>query len=170
MAKICDNTSVAMIVKDSEGRISMIERKIYNPGFALPAGHQDGDSPEDAARKELSEEVGLEAGKMRVLFARDLPNPCKREGGGHHFWTVFEIESWSGEVRTSEEEVKEYLWADEAAIKSFAKKLENFMAEKNLSFDNLPDLVRATNEDEDWKKNPGLEPPMYIIFKELGII
>lgn len=170
MAKICDNTSVAMIAKDEEGRILMIERKKYNPGFALPAGHQDGDSPEDAARKELSEEVGLKACKMKIVFARDLPNPCKRENGSHHFWTVFEVEDWLGEVKPSEDETRGYLWADSGAIADFAKKLENFMAGNNLSFDDFPTLVRATNENEDWKRDPGLEPAMHPIFKDLGLI
>ncbi len=170
MAKICDNTSAATIVKDGNGRILMIERKKYNPGFALPAGHQDGNTPEDAARRELSEEVGLKAGKMKIVFTRDLPNPCKREGGSHHFWTVFEIEDWSGEVRSSEDEVKKYLWADSTAISEMARKLENFMVQNNLSFDDFPALVRASNESEEWKADPGLEPAMYPIFKTLGLI
>src|SRR3989344_6505300 len=67
MPKKCDNTSVAVIVKDldcrnfSLDRILLIERKIYNPGFALPAGHCDGDDVEKTAKKELFEEVGLTA-------------------------------------------------------------------------------------------------------------
>ena len=107
---------------------------------------------------------------MKIVFTRDLPNPCRRERGGHHFWTVFEVENWSGEVKPSEDEAKSYLWADSAAVADFAGKLEKFMARNSLSFDDLPALVRASNESDDWKLNPGLEPAMHPIFKELGLI
>ena len=55
--KKCDNTSVAAIVKDSQNRILLIERKKYNPGFALPTGHEDGDGAEKALIKSTGPEA-----------------------------------------------------------------------------------------------------------------
>lgn len=170
MVKKCDNTSVAVIVKNPEGKILLIERKKYNPGFALPAGHEDGDGSEKAAKKEFLEETGLVADFLRSRLLITLKNPCKREGGSHHRWSIFIAEKWHGEVKKSEDEVKSFVWADKEMILEFARRLENFMKENNLSIDNLPVVVRVTNESESWKRVPGLEPPMYVLFKELGII
>lgn len=170
MSKKCDNTSVAVIVKNTEGKILLIERKIYNPGFALPAGHQDGDNAEKATKKELFEEVGLRALSLRPKLAITLQNTCKREGGNFHRWTIFIAERWEGEVKPSEREVKSIYWADESKILELARKLEEFIARNNLSIDNLPSLIKATNEMREWKDNLGLEPVMYMLFKELKII
>jgi len=34
----------------------------------------------------------------------------------------------------------------------------------------LPEMTKLFSENELWKENPGLEPVMYFLFKELGII
>lgn len=169
MAKICDNTSSALIVRDG-GKILFIERKKYNPGFALPAGHQDGDTPKDAAMKELSEEVGFTATEVQEVLVKTLKNPCKRDGGTHHKWTVFEVKNWHGSISPSEDEAKQAVWLSLEQIKGFSDKLEQFIDKNNLSFDDLPTLVRATNDSKEWWDSPGLEPPMYLLFKDLGII
>ena len=178
MSKKCDNTSVAVIARDPDcrnsslDRILLIERKKYNPGFALVAGHQDGDNSEKAAKKELFEEVGLSADFLRPRLLITLNNPCKREGGSYHRWEIFIAEKWSGNIKKSENEVKNFIWADKVMIKELASRLEKFAEENKLSVDNkhLSELVKATNESESWKRSPGLEPPMYVLFKELGII
>jgi len=171
MTQQCDNKSVGILVWD-EGKLLMIERKKYNFGFALPAGHQDGDDSETAARKELAEEVGLDAESLEKKLTLTLPNPCKREGGSHHEWTIFETAKWSGKVKPSADEAKGYLWADRKKLVELSRRLEEFAAEINvlLNPENLPRLVKATNEIISWRKNPGLEPPMYFLFKKLGII
>lgn len=171
MPKICDNKSVGMIVW-KERKLLMIERKKHNPGFAIPAGHQDGDDPETAARRELSEEVGLVAETLLEKCARTLPNTCPREGGTYHLWTIFEVAKWHGDIKASPTETKRYLWADRDEILEFARQLEDYALrhEVELIVDNLPEIVEITNLDQTWQENPGLEPPMYFLFKELGII
>lgn len=171
MAKVCDNKSAGVLVWNN-GKLLMIERKKYNPGFAIPAGHLDGGSPESGARRELVEEIGLTAGSLEKKLIFAMPNTCKREGGSFHEWTLFEARDWSGEISASEEEVKGYCWVDRAELLSLKTDLEAFAERKNLSLilENLPLVVQATNEDGEWGKNPGLEPPMYFLFKKLGLI
>lgn len=176
MTKKCDNTSVGVIVQDPDcrnsllDRILLIERKIYNPGWALPAGHQDGAEPEKAAKNELFEEVGLTALYLRPRLIKTLQNTCKREGGTFHRWIIFTAEKWSGEPKMSEREVKNFIWADNAKITELAQMLEKFISENNLLLEDLPALIKATNESDGWKKAPGLEPTMYVLFKDLKII
>ena len=171
MAKKCDNKSVAVVVRRGQD-ILMIERKKYNFGFALPAGHQDGDDPETTAKKELFEEVGLIANAIVKKLNTRLPNPCKRDGGVYHDWTVFEATKWSGDVKLSADETKSYIWTDKAMVAQIIKRLEDFLLSAHilLTAENLPEIVKKTNEDEEWKESPGLEPPMYFLFKELKLI
>lgn len=171
MAKICDNKSVGILVW-KDGKLLMIERKKYNFGFAIPAGHQDGDDPEAAARKELFEEVGVDAERLEEKLKISLPNPCKREGGTHHGWTVFEAIKWNGEIKPSADETNDYFWADPERVAELTERLEGFTGIKNVPLDlkSLPLLVGATNEDVSWRVNPGLEPPMYFLLKNLGLI
>lgn len=171
MAKICDNTSVGIIIW-REGKLLIIERKKYNFGFAIPAGHQDGDDTVITAKKELEEEIGLIADEFQEKVVLELPNPCKREGGTHHLWHVLEAKNTRGEIKPSEEETKSYIWADLPKLKLLARNLEEFSKKIGieLQIQNLPVIVKATNEDPTWIKAPGLEPPMYFLFKKLQII
>ncbi len=173
MSKLCDNKSVGILVwKDDT--LLMIERKKYNFGLAIPAGHQDGDDPKTAALNELSQEVGLSTPELQEILSISLPNPCKREGGTHHEWTIFEARGWTGEVRPSPDETKEYFWADRKRIAQLTGRLQEFAASNSISLHpdghGLPRLIEITNADPSWHENPGLEPPMYFLFKELGII
>lgn len=173
MAKKCDNKSVAILVRKDD-KILVIERKQYNFGFALTAGHQDGDDPLTCAKKELGEEVGLNMEQGVVVLEMKLQNPCKRENGSYHDWSVVEAVKWSGDVNIvqPDDEAKSYLWVDKEAISAMVKKLEDFAKKIDVSLtkENLPEIVRKTNESPAWAQNPGLEPPMYFLFKELHII
>ncbi|MEK9177792.1 MAG: NUDIX hydrolase, partial [Patescibacteria group bacterium] len=60
MSKICDHKSVGMFIWNDD-KLLLIERGKRPYGFAVPAGHVDGDKTfEIAAIRELKEEVGLD--------------------------------------------------------------------------------------------------------------
>jgi len=81
MTKTCDHTSVGIIVRQGD-KFLLIERMKFPFGFAPPAGHVDGDeSFEIAARRELTEEVGLEAVSIKLLFEGRKENVCRRHDG-----------------------------------------------------------------------------------------
>lgn len=171
MPKVCDNTSVAILVwRDS--KLLMIERKKYNFGFAVPAGHQDGLDPVQTANSELGEEIGLTPDALEQKLELALPNTCKRDGGTHHLWTVFEATTWHGEIKPSQDETKSFIWADREALLKMVAVLEEFSKRKGIALDtaHVAELQRATNEDKSWIAQPGLEPPMFFLFKRLGII
>lgn len=155
MAKICDHTSVGMIVS-KESKILLIERANFPKGFACPAGHVDGDeSYELSATRELKEEVGLDAESLELLIDKRKDNPCKREGGSWHHWKVYKTEAL-GEIQRSLDETKKAGWYGLDEIKKLGARTEEYVAGKI--------------SEEDWDKNPGLEPIWFDWFKELKII
>lgn len=152
---ICDNTSVGIIAKKGDS-ILLLERKKFPYGFAAPAGHvDDHGSFEDAAREELSEETGLEATNLKLLFEERKDNKCRREGGDWHLWKVYEAEA-VGEFKDNKDETKQVGWYTKEELNSLA-------ARTNLY------LVGKIPEDE-WQKQPGLEPIWLEFLKKLGIL
>lgn len=155
MSKICDHTSVGMIVWKDE-KILLIERASFPKGFACPAGHVDGDeSYEISAKRELEEEVGLNASELELLIDKRMDNPCKREDGTWHHWKVFKTKA-SGEIKRSLDETKNADWYDLNEIKNLSIRTQEYLG--------------GEISEEEWDKNPGLEPVWFEWFKELQII
>ncbi|TSC92239.1 MAG: hypothetical protein CEN89_779 [Candidatus Berkelbacteria bacterium Licking1014_7] len=155
MPKLCDNKSVGMLVWRND-ELLLIERKKPPFGFAPPAGHVDKDTSfEVAAKRELKEEVGLEANSIEFLIEGRKDNLCRREGGNWHYWKIYKI-STNGEIKRSDDETKQANWYDKNQIGILAKKTKNYLA-------------GGISEDE-WIKNPGLEPVWLEWLSELKII
>lgn len=155
MTQICDNKSVGIIVR-KDGKLLLIERKKFPPGFSLPAGHLDGDSSfEIAAKRELEEEVGLAATKLELLIEGRKENVCRREGGSWHYWKIYTAEA-KGEVEGNKDETKRVGWYGKKELRELAERTENYLNKE------IP--------EEEWEKSPGLEPVFYEWFKELDII
>ncbi len=125
MSKICDHTSVGMMVW-KEGKLLLIERAKFPFGFAVPAGHVDEDTNfEDSASRELEEEVGLKATNLKLLLDERKENICRREGGTWHHWKVYEAEV-TGELNRSEDETKKADFYTIDQIKELAEKTDKF--------------------------------------------
>ena len=150
----CDHASVGILVKQ-EDKILLIERKRFPFGFALPAGHCDGDSYEIAARRELEEEVGLRAEELSIITEGKKGNLCRRKDGTWYYWKIYQAKV-SGQLRLSKDETKQAGWYTKEQLQRLARKTEDYLS-GNIS-------------EEDWRCSPGLEPIWYQWFKELEII
>ena len=153
MSKVCDHTSVGMLVWNGD-KLLLIERAKFPFGFAVPAGHVDDDisfgdetnnheaAYQKTARRELKEEVGLDAVGLELITEGRKENPCRREGGSWHYWKFYKA-NVSGDIASkvvrSLDETKNVGWYTKTQIQELAK----------------------TNK---------LEPVMYQWFKDLKII
>jgi len=155
MPKICDHTSVGMLVWQGD-KLLLIERKRPPFGFAPPAGHVDGDeSFEISARRELSEEVGLETLNMELLIEGRKDNACRREDGTWHYWKIYRIES-AGDIKPSVDETKQARFFDRTELMALIARTESYL--------------RGEIAQADWEAVPGLEPVWLEWLKELKII
>lgn len=155
MARKCDHKSVGMLVWRN-GSLLLIERKKPPFGFAPPAGHIDDDTSfEDAARRELKEEVGLDTRHIELVTEGRKENPCRREDGTWHYWKLYLVET-AGEVKRSEDETKRAGFYTTDEMTSLAERTRTY-------------LDGAIDQDE-WEQSPGIEPVWYEWFREMNVI
>lgn len=155
MSKICDHTSVGMLIWKDD-KILLIERMKFPFGFAPPAGHVDGDaSYEESAMREVEEEVGLKVKNLELLIEGRKENKCRREDGSWHYWKIYKAET-NGEVQRSLDETKQVVWLLSDELKTLSKRTEEYLA--------------GDISEDDWQKKPGIEPVWHEWFKELKII
>ena len=68
------NVTAGAVVTDDEGRVLLLKH-VFRPGsgWGIPGGFlEEGEQPEEAIRRELREETGLELETTELLFARTL--------------------------------------------------------------------------------------------------
>lgn|GEM_PF-1656732 len=168
MAKLCNNLSEGQIIWTSPDHLIVIDRGNYPQAKAMPAGHEP-------VAQEVAEEVGLMILENELVWQGMIDNPCKREGGTHHYWKVYETNRASGEIKAGSDAKRASVmsWLDFAYI---ASRTEHFMLKYGISYHQVGDLTRAIfgtdptgqETDPEWKENPGLEPVWYYIFRDLG--
>lgn len=77
------------VVFDARGRVLLVRRKFapFRGHYALPGGFVEiGETVEDAARRELEEETGVKAGRVRLVGVYSDP---RRDPRGHTCSVVF---------------------------------------------------------------------------------
>src|ERR1700730_3464278 len=73
--------AAGVMIFDKEGRILLLEH-VFRPdsGWGIPGGFlSKGEQPEEALRRELREEAGLELDQVELLFARTVRRPRQIE-------------------------------------------------------------------------------------------
>jgi len=119
--KICNHTSVGVVLFDSQGKLLLIDRKIFPLYFACPAGHlKDQESPDSGAIREAQEEVGLTISNLKLLLNERFENPCSRQGGTWHNWWIYRAD-FSGELKPSGRETKQAGWYSPSEIEAIRK-------------------------------------------------
>ncbi len=78
--------NVAAILQRADGRVLLAQRSDYPESWQFPQGGVDrGESPDEAVRREVLEEVGLSPatyslGERRGPYRYDFPHGCDRRG------------------------------------------------------------------------------------------
>ncbi len=153
--KKCDHTSVGMFVWKND-KLLLIERAKFPFGYAVPAGHLDGDTDyEIAARRELKEEVGLDVVRLDLVFDGRKENPCRREDGTWHHWKLYRVES-VGDLSPSLQETKRADWYSVEQIEVLTVRTKKFLA--------------GEISPSEWEMNPGLEPVMAEFWNSLRLL
>lgn len=160
MSGRCDNTSVGVVITSTKGEIVLLKRAFFPVGIAPAAGHiDDHGSAVQAAIDEVYEELGLivQAEDLKsVIVDRRVENRCKRPGGDHHIWSVYQTSNFSGSLKPSEDETKGAHWYTTEEVQQLADRTKAYQA-GNLT-------------EEEWCTEPGLEEIWLNFFQELNLV
>ena len=159
--KNCDNKSVGVIIQSPEGEFALLKRARFPIGIAPPAGHIDEHGlPEQAAVIEVQEELGLVIAINRlrntVIQDRRVDNLCRRPGGDHHNWWVYESNEYSGELAPNADETQGADWHNPDQLQALADRTKAFQT--------------GQVGQEEWQTSPGLEEIWLDFFTELGYV
>lgn len=129
--KNCDNRSVGVIIQSLEGDFALLRRARFPIGIAPPAGHIDEHGqPERAAVNEVQEELGLVMAinglRNTVIQNRRVNNPCRRPGGDHHYWWVYESNEFSGDLVPDADETQGAGWYSPDQLQALAQQNKSF--------------------------------------------
>ncbi|MGH3477552.1 MAG: NUDIX hydrolase [Gammaproteobacteria bacterium] len=139
----CTNAVAGILVIRDE-RLLLIERAKPPYAWAPPAGHVDpGETHRQAAERELHEEVGLRATRLRLLLVHRYDTWCRRPGDNWHQWAVYKATTEGDPVR-SETETRALRWVTPAELDELGK----------LTLAHLA----VSSGSEQWRREPGLEP------------
>ena len=157
--KTCCKTSVGVLILSADrSELLMIERNTLPAGIAPVAGHalDEHDSYQDAAREEVSEEIGLLVTGLRRLPGGGYhPGRCRRENSTGHTWELFEA-TVAGNLDPSEREVAAVDWWDLSEIQPLADRTAAYAAGRLSTYE--------------FAEEPGLEPVWCHHLTELGYI
>lgn len=158
----CDNLSVGVIVRNSDGKFAILKRAKFPPGYSPAAGHiDDHGSPERAAVDEVSEEIGVTIAVAdlhpTVIHKRRINNVCRREGGDHHVWYVYEAVVGNEVVLVAnEDQARSASWLTQTELDTLAARTALYKA--------------GGITEEEWQENPGMEPIWVDFMTELGYV
>ena len=159
MSKVCDHTSVGIVIKDKAGRFALLKRARFPVGIAPVAGHiDDHGSPEQAAKDEVSEELGLTVSDLATtnIYNRRVENTCRREAGDHHQWYVFEVTVEDTTLHPSKDETKGASWYTQGQLQSLADRTGAYRG--------------GEIAETAWNDDPGIEEVWVPFLQELGYI
>ncbi|WP_416971644.1 NUDIX hydrolase [Streptomyces sp. 4F14] len=158
LGKHCDHAAVGVLISSPNGQFLVFERVRPPTGLAPVAGHLDQHgTPEQAARDEVREEVGLTVTHLDLLLEQWQPNPCPRTPTGPvgHQWQVFQAQV-TGALRPSPREVRAPRWLHPDQLQRCALRTAAY-AQGHLS-------------DTEFTQTPGLEPVWCRFLHTLQII
>ena len=119
MTQTYPEATVGALVVNERGEVLIVRSHKWGDKYTVPGGHIElGERAEDAIRREVKEETGLEAEPVELLIVQQAIYPKDFHKHEHYVFMDFVLKAKSSKVQLDGRELQDYGWVrPEEALK-----------------------------------------------------
>ena len=119
MTQTYPEATVGALVVNESGEVLIVRSHKWGDKYTVPGGHIElGERAEDAIRREVKEETGLEAEPVELLIVQQAIYPKDFHKHEHYVFMDFVLKAKSSKVQLDGRELQDYVWVrPEEALK-----------------------------------------------------
>ncbi|NIO22690.1 MAG: NUDIX domain-containing protein [Candidatus Aenigmarchaeota archaeon] len=102
--------TVGAIILNNKGEVLVLKSPKWNT-YTIPGGHVElNETMEDALRREVKEEIGLDVNVIRMLNVSDAIRPREFNYEKHFIFIDFLCRAKHTDVRVDKKEITDFMW------------------------------------------------------------
>lgn len=119
MTQLYPEATVGALVVNDEGEVLIVRSNKWKDKYSVPGGHIEvGERAEDAIRREVKEETGLDAEPVELLVVQQAIYPEDFYKHEHYIFMDYVLKAKSSKVQLDGRELQAYVWVKpEEALK-----------------------------------------------------
>ena len=105
--------TVGALIANSNGEILLVKSYKWGNKYTVPGGHIElGERSEEAVKREIKEEVGIDVEPVKILLVQEAIFPKDYIKHEHYIFMDYLCRTSSSAVRLDNKEIQEYLWTN----------------------------------------------------------
>lgn len=111
LPQIYPEATVGALVVNEVGKVLIVRSSKWNNKYTVPGGHIElGERAEEAIKREVKEETGLDVEPVKLLLAQQAIYPKDYHKHEHFLFMDYICKAKSSEVKLDGRELQEYVW------------------------------------------------------------
>ena len=111
LVQLFPEATVGALVVNDKGEVLMVRSKKWGEKYTVPGGHIElGERAEDAIRREVKEETGLDSEPVELLIVQQAIYPKDYHKHEHFIFMDYVCKAKSMEMKLDGRELQEYAW------------------------------------------------------------
>jgi nucleoside triphosphatase len=111
MPQLYPEATAGALIVNPKGDMLIVRSNKWNDKFTVPGGHIElGERAEDAIKREVKEETGLDVEPVKLLLVQQAIYPENYYKHEHFIFMDYLCQAQSSEVKLDGRELQEYVW------------------------------------------------------------
>jgi nucleoside triphosphatase len=111
MSQRYPEATVGALVVNEKSEVLIVRSSKWNDKFTVPGGHVElGERAEDAIKREVKEETGLDVEPVKLLLVQQAIYPKDYHKHQHFMFMDYVCKTQGSEVRLDQRELQDYVW------------------------------------------------------------